>query len=492
MRYCGVIDATPRFSTARMTARFAWLSVCLVAVTAVAMLLLALAFLPVAAWEAFVPVATILGGAAVIVTALLVDVVGKRIAGPLRGMVRSIDSGHLGAATLRELAEQAPSEVAPLLYALHRTHGRLRSAMAELERDRAQVAALFEHMADGVLVLDTQERIALSNPAARRLLRQSRLEGRALAEAARDADLINVVRTARDGHDGPVTHIVELHSAPPGGRLWAQLVATRLPDGERTLVLLQDVTELRRVEAARRDFVANVSHELRTPVAALKALVETLEGGALEDDPQIARDFLQLMHVEVDGLAHLVSELLELARAEAGRLELEVEACLAGDLLHMALERMRPHATRLGLRVTLDEQAELDVPVLADRRRIGQVLTNLLANAVKFTPPEGRIEVGARASDGSVEFWVADGGVGIRPDHLSRVFERFYKTDLSRAGGGTGLGLAICKHLVLAHGGSIWAESAGEGQGATFRFTLPRAEVLAAADPRPRAAMLHG
>jgi two-component system, OmpR family, phosphate regulon sensor histidine kinase PhoR len=472
-----------------MTARFAWLSVCLVAATAVALLLLALVFLPVAGWEAFVPVATVIGAVCVAAAAIAVDVVGKQVAGPLRQMVRRIDTGALGTATLRELAEQAPAEVAPLLYALHRTHGRLRSTMAELERDRAQVATLFEHMADGVLVLDGQERIALSNPAARRLLRQARLEGRALAEAARDAELIEVVRRARLQAE-PVRHIVELRTEASGGRVWMQLVATRLPDDERTLLLVQDVTELRRAEAARRDFVANVSHELRTPVAALKALVETLESGALEDDPAVARDFLRRMHVEVDGLAHMVTELLELARVEAGRVELEVEACQAGDLLRAALDRVRPHAERTGLEVELIQGADLSVPVRADRRRIGQVLANLLANAAKFTPAGGRIEVGARATNGSVEFRVADSGVGIRPEHLDRVFERFYKTDVSRTGGGTGLGLAICKHLVLAHGGTIWAESAGEGQGATFCFTLERAQVAAPAEPE--SAMARG
>jgi two-component system phosphate regulon sensor histidine kinase PhoR len=235
--------------------------------------------------------------------------------------------------------------------------------------------------------------------------------------------------------------------------------------------LLQDVTDLRRAEAARRDFVANVSHELRTPVAALKALVETLQAGAL-DDPEAGPDFLRRMHVEVDGLAQLVTELLELARAEAGKLELELGPCEPGGLLREAVERTRPYAERVGLQVSLAQEPEPEVAVEADARRIGQVLTNLLANAVKFSPPGGRIEAGARAVDGWVEFWVADTGVGIQADQLVRVFERFYKTDPSRTGTGSGLGLAICKHVVRAHGGSIWADSSGEGQGATFYFTL--------------------
>jgi signal transduction histidine kinase len=243
----------------------------------------------------------------------------------------------------------------------------------------------------------------------------------------------------------------------------------------RTLAELEhDRAELRKAEAARRDFVANVSHELRTPVAALKALVETLEAGAMED-PVHGPDFLRRMHVEVDGLAHLVGDLLDLARLEAGRLELQAMPVSARELAHEAVERVRPHAERLGLQLVLDGEPATDLQVQADPRRIGQVLSNLLANAVKFTPAGGRIQVGARAAGEGVEFWVADSGAGLDPNQLTRVFERFYKTDPSRAGEGTGLGLAISKHLVQAHGGRIWADSAGPGRGATFHFMLPAA-----------------
>jgi two-component system phosphate regulon sensor histidine kinase PhoR len=385
-------------------------------------------------------------------------------------MVQAIEADAMGEESLRQFAGESPPEVAGLLYALHRAHARLHRTLAQLERDRGQMATIFQNMADGLLVLDPNERIELANPAVERLLRASVATGRRLAEVAGDAELIELARAAREGH--PSVQVVELRPTGTAPRRWVQVAATRLPDRERTLVLLQDVTDLRRAEAARRDFVANVSHELRTPVAALKALVETLEAGAL-DDPEAGPDFLRRMHVEVDGLAHLVAELLELARVEAGKLDLELAPCEAGELVREAVERTRPHAERVGVQVELANELEPGLTVKADARRIGQVLTNLLANAVKFTPPGGRIQAGAaRRSGGWVEFWVADTGVGIPRDQLVRVFERFYKTDPSRTGAGTGLGLAICKHLVQAHGGSIWAESAGEGQGATFCLTL--------------------
>src|SRR5947209_19510227 len=427
-----------------MTGRFAWLTVCLVAGTVVTMLLIGLAFLPVSDWEVFVPAAALAGGAMVLLAATAVEIMGRRLAQPLRRMVRSIDAGEVGQATLGEFAQQAPVEVAPLLYALQRAQSGQRGALEQLERDRGQIAALFEHLADGVLVLDPDERIVLSNPAAARLLGRTLASGHALSEAVRDAELVELVRAAPSGESA--VHLIDMPNGQSGRRGWLQVIATRFPDAARRLVVLQDVTELRRTEAARREFVANVSHELRTPVAALKALVETLEGGAM-DDPEVGPDFLRRMHVEVDGLAQLVTELLELARVEAGKLDLEVAPCEAGELVREAVERARPYAETLGLHVEVVQQPAADVVVEADARRIGQVLTNLLANAVKFSVRGGRIETGARVVDDQVEFWVADTGVGIEFEQLSRVFERFYKTDASRTGAGTGLGRAIWKHI---------------------------------------------
>jgi two-component system, OmpR family, phosphate regulon sensor histidine kinase PhoR len=354
---------------------------------------------------------------------------------------------------------------------MQRTEARLTSSMAQMQRDRSDLAALFEHMADGVVVLDAHDRVELANPAAGRLLRRTALHGRPLAAAIRDADVLEVVRAARGGT--PVRHPVELRT-PNGARSWLQVIATALPTEERLLVLLQDVTELRHTETMRRDFVANVSHELKTPVAALKALVETLEAGAL-NDPECGPDFLRRMHVEVDGLAQLVAELLELARIEAGRLDLDLRTCRVDQLVCDAIERIRPYAARVGVEVALDS-LDSELRVNADARQIGQVLSNLLSNAVKFTPPGGSVRVGARDDDGRyAEVWVSDSGVGIAGHELIRVFERFYKSDPSRTSSGTGLGLAICKHVVQAHGGSITAESEGPGTGATFRFTLPAA-----------------
>jgi two-component system phosphate regulon sensor histidine kinase PhoR len=452
-----------------MTRRFAWVTVVVVGGTALAMLLVALLFVPPAEWDAFVPLATLVGGLGVVIAAIAIEQTGDPPARRLRRLARAIEDGRIGDLTLEDFVRQAPAEVAPLLYGLHLTHSRLRRTLGQLERERAEVATIFEHMADGVLVLDAHEQIVLSNPAATRMLRCPGLEGHALIGVGEPA-LVDLARAARDA--SPVTHLVELDRQ--GEPRWVQSIATRLPE-ERQLLVLQDVSDLHRAEAARRDFVANVSHELRTPVAALKALVETFERGAIHD-PLEGPEFLRLMHTEVDGLAQLVAELLELARAEAGRLELQLAPCRADELVLEAAERARPSARQAELRVDVAIEPNAELWVRADSRRIGQVLSNLLGNATKFTPRDGRIELGARRAGERVELWVADTGMGIEPAQLGRVFERFYKTDPSRAAGsGTGLGLAIAKHLVLAHGGQIWAESPGPGQGATFRFVLPAA-----------------
>jgi two-component system phosphate regulon sensor histidine kinase PhoR len=435
------------------------MTVVLVGGTALAMLLIGLAFVPATNWETFVPLATLVAVIGVVVAAVVIERTGDRLVRPVRYLARSIEDGGLSELTLDDFGRLAPSDFAPVLYGLHLTHARLRRILGQVEQDRAEVATIFEYMADGVLVLDSSDQVVLSNPAATRAL------GSLVNGALSQPDLLALAQAAR-ANAAPEHVQLEVRE----GR-WLQAIATRLPEA-RLLLVLQDVSELRRAEAARRDFVANVSHELRTPVAALKALVETLAQGALED-PVEGPEFLRLMHTEVDGLAQLIAELLELARAEAGRLELQLAPCRADELVLEAAERVRPAARQAALSINV--AVESDLWVRADSRRIGQVLSNLLGNATKFTPPEGRIELGARGCGDNVELWVADSGVGIEPAQLGRVFERFYKTDPARAAGtGTGLGLAIAKHLVLAHGGQIWADSGGPGNGATFTFALPR------------------
>jgi two-component system phosphate regulon sensor histidine kinase PhoR len=423
-------------------------------------------------------VALIVGGALLVAALLgtvLAFLVARATTGPIEALTRS--ARQLAAGDLQQnLRVEGRDEVSALAHTFNDMATRLSAQVAALEDGRARLEAILDHMADGLLVVDTEETVQLVNPAALRLLEATPAVGvgRSLTAVLRDHELVAAVREAiATPGDEAGPRLVEL--GPSGRQHTVQVVATHIggstAGGQGTLVLLQDVTELRRTEQVRREFVANVSHELRTPVAALKALVETLEDGALED-PIAARDFLGRMHVEVDGLAQLIEELLELSRIESGRLPLRPQPLDIAPVVASAAERLRPQAERGGVRLVLDLPGDLP-HVEADSERIQQVVVNLVHNAVKFTPPGGQVTVSAHEGDGEVSVVVADTGTGISEEALPRLFERFYKVDRARSSGGTGLGLAIAKHLVQGHGGRIWAESAGEGRGATFSFTVP-------------------
>ncbi len=245
-------------------------------------------------------------------------------------------------------------------------------------------------------------------------------------------------------------------------------------------IAIEDLTELRRLERVRRDFIANISHELRTPLASVRLLAETLED-AIDTDRDKAQTFLERIETEVMHLTALVSELLELSRIESGLVPMAIEPVEAGPLVHEVMARMLPQAQRHRVRLCTEIQQGNSL-VAADSKQIARVLVNLVHNAIKFTPSGGSVTVGTSLQPGgrSQRFFVRDTGVGISSEELPRIFERFYKADRARSktdfvgpgGGGSGLGLAIARHVVEAHGGRIKAEST-PGNGSTFTFTLP-------------------
>jgi two-component system phosphate regulon sensor histidine kinase PhoR len=216
--------------------------------------------------------------------------------------------------------------------------------------------------------------------------------------------------------------------------------------------------------------IGNISHEFRTPLAGIKAMVETLCEGAVEDK-ETAGDFLARIDSEVDRLTQLVAELTELSRIETGKAELRKEPLDLNQLVDEVIAQFNPQADRQSLSIAREFTPDLP-SVPADRDRVRQVIANLVHNAIKFTPPGGRITVTSRALEDSVVVDIVDTGIGIPKEDLPRVFERFYKGDKARAGEGTGMGLAIAKHVIEAHGGNIWVESE-EGKGSTFSFSLP-------------------
>ncbi|MGC2539987.1 MAG: ATP-binding protein, partial [Candidatus Sulfotelmatobacter sp.] len=297
-----------------------------------------------------------------------------------------------------------------------------------------------------------------------------------VVETIRDPDFLATVREATTTHEVKTARAT---SIVPGRTF--DVTAAPLPGGGAVAVL-RDLTETERVEKTRRDFIANVSHELRTPLTSIQGYAETLLDSTPENGAP-TREFLEIIRKNSGRMSRLTEDLLTLARVESGETRFEVEPVPPAELLHDAEESFREIAPTHGIDLKihdfdLKESPNVDAlpPVLADREAIHQVFSNLIDNALKYGASGGRIVLGARPVFHAVEFYVQDFGAGIASEHLPRLFERFYRVDKarSRESGGTGLGLAIAKHIMIAHGGSIRAESE-LAHGSTFLFTLPTA-----------------
>ncbi|MEM7802102.1 MAG: ATP-binding protein [Chloroflexota bacterium] len=344
-------------------------------------------------------------------------------------------------------------------------------ALVELQRERLSV--VLRYLADGVLLINDRGEVRLINPAAQRLLHTTSEEaiGHTFATVAYHHKLIDLWQACRlTGVEQEAALEIERRG------VFVHAIVTPIQPTDRNsfLVVLQDLTRIRRLETIRRDFISNVSHELLTPIASLGALVETLEDGAM-NDPPAAKHFLGRAQVEVDSMSQLVNELLTLSRIESGVTEFHIEPVHISELVLNSVERMREQALRNKIELQLDVSSELP-RVKADLKQIRHVVTNIMHNGIKHTDPGGIITLSAhRKGQAEIKVSIEDTGGGIHPDDLPRIFERFYKADRARQRTnmqGTGLGLAIAKHIILAHDGRIWAESK-LGKGSRFFFTLP-------------------
>ena len=413
---------------------------------------------------------TILLGAlvGVVLAAALAVLIAERTTQPVRRLTQAAED-MAGGRLDRRVFISSRDEIGILARALNKTAQILQDTIVSLADEQSHLQAILEQMADGVLITDDAGRVSLVNPAAVRLLgtTQEMALDRSFAQVVRDHRLIELWEECRARHCAQ-SRIVEMENQ----QVFLQAIITPFPQERASsyLVILQDLTSLRRLETVRRDFISNISHELRTPLAGLKALVDTLRDGAM-DDPPAAERFLNRIEVEVDSMTQMVEELLELSRIESGQVPVEMGAVDIASVVAHAAERLRPQAERAALRLFVDLPAALPL-VQADAIRIRQVVTTLVHNAIKFTPAGGEVHVSAVAGPSDVIVSVRDTGVGIPRGDLPRIFERFYKADRARSGGGTGLGLAISKHIIQAHGGRLWVDST-EGHGSTFHFALP-------------------
>jgi len=431
---------------------------------------------------------------AVLLSTLLSLYLAATIVGPIQRLTEVVDRMAQGDESARMLATRR-DEVGRLIAGVNIMMDGSARRMAELGEDRRRLATVLDHMADGVIFMggdrSTDGRVELINPAATRLLEipQTQALGRSFAQVVRDYRLIDMWRQSR-AEERPLTKSIESF----GDDRFLRVSITPVPQvrvmrGEQPayLVILQDLTQVRRLETTRRDFVSNISHELRTPLASLRALADTLRDGALDDPPAAIR-FLDRIDTEVDSLNQMVQELLELSRIESGRVPFRMQPTDLRWVLGTVVERLAAQAERMQVALLLDLSPDLPM-IHADGDRLSQVVTNLVHNAIKFTPAGGRVQVRAAFADPSqlaerlppdasiqgqagVLVQVLDTGVGIPSGDLTRIFERFFKADRARSSRGTGLGLAIAKHVVQAHRGQIWATSV-LGTGSTFSFVIP-------------------
>jgi two-component system phosphate regulon sensor histidine kinase PhoR len=404
------------------------------------------------------------GALATAVALAVVVLLSRAITGPIGALTRSAEEVAGGGSA--RFGAEGPDETRRLGDALRTMSDRISGERRQAESERDRLAVLIDELGDAIIIAGADGYVERANRAASELF-GAPLAGRRLIDVVRDHEVIDAITSARPDRES-VAHVER--TEPPR---FQRAVARRLADGELLLVV-QDLTNLRRLQTVRRDFVANVSHELRTPLAALKAMAETLEAGAI-DDPHAARDFVRRMRTEIDDLARLVEELLLIGRLESGRPVVSPTVVSPATLLEGARERLGPLAERAHVKLVVDPPKRAPF-VVADPERIGQVFANLVHNATKHTPAGGEIRLSAAPDGKVVVFTVRDTGDGIAAGDVDRVFERFYKSDRSRADGGSGLGLSIAKHIVEAHGGVIRVASAGPGRGATFTFTLPAAQ----------------
>jgi two-component system phosphate regulon sensor histidine kinase PhoR len=416
-----------------------------------------------------------LGG---LVIALLAGILGllisRRIAHPLEEMKRGAERFSRGDFSHR-LPVSDSLELGGLAESMNEMAGQLDERIRTVVKQRGELEAMLASMMEGVIAVDRDTRILSLNRTAAALLsaEPESAQGKTLQEVVRNRELQSFVTQALESTE-PVEGEIILHH---DGDRYLQAHGTQLRDerAERigVLVVLNDLTRLRKLETFRRDFVANVSHELRTPITSIKGFVETLADGAI-DDRDKALQFLGIIARHTDRLSELIEDLLMLSRLDQGEGDnsIALERSAVRDLVERAIEICRPKAETRHIRINLTCHSSLEAGF--NHSLIEQALVNLIDNAIKYSPEGGEIDVEARAADERVVISVRDSGVGIDEKHLPRLFERFYRVDRARSRelGGTGLGLAIVKHVAQAHGGSVGVDSR-PGEGSTFFLYLP-------------------
>lgn len=416
-------------------------------------------------------------------TMALTFVIMERVNRPLeaiRSGAQRFAAGQLG----YRINIRTPREIGAVADTLNSMAGQLELTISDITTQRNELEAILTGMVEGVIVVDEQRRIRSINRAAGRLFHvdHTRARGTSVIEALRNAEIDQLAEQVLASGSGQETSItlyereilhIFVHATPLPGQ-----------DAGGVLMVLNDITRLKRLENIRRDFVANVSHELRTPVTSILGFVETLRDGALHD-PESATRFIEIIHSHSARLNLIIEDLLSLSRLESYDAEIPLEPCDMQTVISKTVEACEREAERKGITIhrPVFAGAADGLTVTANAPLLEQALVNLLDNAIKYSPAGSRVEIEATAPDAPADSTaprrlvvrVRDFGVGIPRKDLNRVFERFYRVDRARSRdmGGTGLGLAIVKHIALAHHGEVTVESV-EGRGSTFTLTVPQ------------------
>jgi two-component system phosphate regulon sensor histidine kinase PhoR len=417
----------------------------------------------------------LVGGAllALLLTYRLAQRIGRALA-EMAGLARRMAGGELQ----QRVPVLPPREVADLARAFNSMAARIRDIVGQLWQERNKLVTILKKMTDGIVLADAEGRITLLNPAAQRILglNVDAVQGKTLLEATLNYPLHAMLeRAAQDRVETSDEVRLTLDAARALQlQAYAAPVESETGQAQGAMLVLHDLTELRRLEEVRKQFVANASHELRTPLTAIKMTTETLLLGA-KDRPEDCDRFLNMIAAETERMVALVNDLLDLSRIESGTAQIHLEPVPVWGLVEEVREEMLSRAEERGqsLRVSVPEA----LCARADAAALRQILLNLVDNALKYTPAGGRVEINASAAGDRVILTLRDTGIGIPSADIHRIFERFYRVDKARSRqlGGTGLGLAIVKHLVEAQHGTIGVESE-LNRGSTFTVSLPRAE----------------
>ena len=375
----------------------------------------------------------------------------------------------------QKIKVRTKDEIGELAEMLNQMSVDLSHKIAQITQEKSQLNSILSSMIEGVLAVDRGGKVMLVNDALKQIFELDEApQGKAHYEVIRDHDLNGFIREVLSTGREKSREISFIHPGEGDIMIESALVKQPTESGILAVFVFHDITELKKLERVRKDFVANVSHELRTPLTSIKGFVEALQDGATENAEQSSR-FLSIICHHVDRMNKIISDLLQLSEIESKEFELKTEPFSVRETIEEVVDSLRRAADEKGQSLEMELDSE-DLMAVGDKYRITQALTNLLDNAIKYTPEKGRIKVQAREKDGLVEMAVSDNGVGIRQKDLPRIFERFYTVDKgrSREVGGTGLGLSIVRHIIEAHDGKVQVESE-PGKGSRFGFTLKKA-----------------